>query len=81
MKVALRVLKRVKKMDQAVSRVHTIWVDGGFDGEPFMQWVMDVCRWTRAGGATTGANQRQRDCSKNVGWWSELWAGCFGVGV
>jgi len=23
----------------------TIWVDGGFDGVPFMQWVMDVCRW------------------------------------
>jgi len=20
-------------------------VDGGFDGTPFMQWVMDVCRW------------------------------------
>jgi putative transposase len=40
-----RVLKRVKKMGQAVSRVHTIWVDGGNDCEPFMQWVMDVCRW------------------------------------
>jgi len=26
------------------SRLHTIWV-GGFDGEPFMRWVMDVCRW------------------------------------
>jgi transposase len=21
------------------------WVDGGFDGEPFMQWVMDFLRW------------------------------------
>jgi len=40
-----QVLKRVKKMGQAVSRVHTVWVDGGFDGEPFMKWVMDVCRW------------------------------------
>jgi transposase len=40
-----RVLKRVKKMGRAVSRVHTIWVDGGFDRKPFMQWVMDVCRW------------------------------------
>ena len=20
-------------------------MDGGFDGEPFMQWVMDFCRW------------------------------------
>lgn len=40
-----RVLKRVKEMDKAVSRLHTLWVDGGFDGEPFMQWVMHVCRW------------------------------------
>ncbi len=40
-----RVLKRVKKMDKAVSRLHTLWVDGGFDGEPFMQWVMNVCQW------------------------------------
>jgi len=39
-----RVLKRVNQMGK-VSRLHTIWVDGGFDGEPFMRWVMDVCRW------------------------------------
>jgi len=31
-------------MGKSVSRLHTIWVDAGFDGEPFMQ-VMDVCRW------------------------------------
>lgn len=42
---AKRVLKRVKRMDKAVTRLHTIWVDGGFDGNPFMQWVMDTCRW------------------------------------
>lgn len=40
-----RVLKRVNRMGKRVSRLHTIWVDGGFDGEPFMQWVMEVCRW------------------------------------
>lgn len=40
-----QVLKQVKKMGKSVSRLHTIWVDGGFDGKPFMQWVMDVCRW------------------------------------
>jgi transposase len=28
-----------------VSRLHTIWVDGGFDGTPFMQWVIDFCYW------------------------------------
>jgi putative transposase len=42
---AKRVLQRVKRMDKAVSRLHTIWVDGGYDGQPFMQWVMNVCRW------------------------------------
>ena len=40
-----QVLKKVKQMGQASSRLHTIWVDGGFDGQPFTQWVMDVCRW------------------------------------
>jgi transposase len=40
-----RVLKRVKRMDKAVYRLHTLWVDGGFDGNPFMRWVMAVCCW------------------------------------
>jgi transposase len=40
-----QVLTCVKQMAQQVSRLHTIWVDGGFDGAPFMMWVMDVCRW------------------------------------
>ena len=40
-----QVLQRVKQMGKSVSRLHTIWADGGFDGEPFMMWVMDVCRW------------------------------------
>jgi putative transposase len=40
-----RALKRVKQMGSSVSRLHTIWVDGGFDGAPFTRWVMDVCRW------------------------------------
>ena len=44
-KVACQVLKKVKQMGKAVSRVHTVWVDGGYDGNPFMQAVMDVCRW------------------------------------
>ena len=40
-----KVLKRVKRMGKGVSRLHTVWVDGGFDGAPFMMWVMDVCHW------------------------------------
>jgi transposase len=40
-----QVLKRVKTMGQSVGRLHTIWVDGGFAGEPFMRWVMDRLSW------------------------------------
>ncbi|MBD2147063.1 IS5 family transposase, partial [Sphaerospermopsis sp. FACHB-1194] len=40
-----KVLKRVKQSQTQASRLTTIWVDGGFDGEPFMQWVMNFCRW------------------------------------
>lgn len=38
-----QVLKRVRK--HKISRLTTIWVDGGFDGETFMRWVMNFCRW------------------------------------
>lgn len=40
-----RLLKRVKRMGKQASRLTTIWVDGGFDGAPFLMWVMDMCRW------------------------------------
>ena len=40
-----QVLKKVKQMGKNVSRLTTIWADGGFDGAPFMLWVMDFCRW------------------------------------
>lgn len=40
-----QVLKKVKQMGKGVFRLHTIWTDGGFDGEPFMRWVMDWCCW------------------------------------
>lgn len=40
-----QVLKKVQQMEPSVSRLHTIWVDAGFDGNPFMHWVMDFCRW------------------------------------
>ncbi|OLP15473.1 IS5 family transposase, partial [Leptolyngbya sp. 'hensonii'] len=38
-------LQRVKDMGQPATRLVTIWADGGFDGEPFLRWVMDWCRW------------------------------------
>jgi transposase len=40
-----QVLNRVRKMGDKVSRLTTIWTDGGFDGPVFMMWVMDVCGW------------------------------------
>jgi putative transposase len=40
-----QVLHKVKQMGTAVSRLNIVWVDSGFDGDPFMQWVMDFCRW------------------------------------
>jgi len=40
-----QVLKRVEQMHK-MCRLTTIWVDGGFDGVPFMQWmsVVGSCR-------------------------------------
>ena len=38
-------LQRVRKQGKAVSRLQTIWVEGGFDGAPLMQWVISVCCW------------------------------------
>lgn len=40
-----QVLLKVKQMGVMVSRLNTIWVDGGYDGNPFMRWLMDFCRW------------------------------------
>ena len=40
-----RVPKTVKPMGKGLSPLTLIWVDGGFDGEPFMEWVMNFCRW------------------------------------
>lgn len=40
-----RLLQKVKQMGKNVTRLTTIWVDSGFDGVPFMQWVMNFCRW------------------------------------
>lgn len=40
-----QVLQKVKQMGKPVSRLTTIWVDSGFDGTPFMHWVMDCYRW------------------------------------
>ncbi|MDF5717892.1 MAG: transposase [Rhizonema sp. NSF051] len=47
-----QVLQRVKQYPHQTSRLTTLWVDGGNDYEPFMQWVMNFCRCPSAGGIT-----------------------------
>lgn len=42
---AKQVLSQVQQLGDAVSRLHTIWVDGGYSGDLFGRWVMDTCRW------------------------------------
>lgn len=39
---AKTVLKRVHGMGDRVNRLHTIWMDGGYRGEDFMRWVIDM---------------------------------------
>jgi putative transposase len=41
---AKEVLKRVHHLG-SVNRLHTIWMDGGYRGDEFKCWVMDMFRW------------------------------------
>lgn len=68
-----QVLKQVKQMSKGVSRLHTIWADGGFDGNPFMMWVMDVCQWIVQVVLRRLANQRVRVTQKKVGGRTNVW--------
>lgn len=38
-------LNRVHRIGNKVKRLHKIWMDGGYRGEDFMRWVMDMFRW------------------------------------
>lgn len=76
-----RVLKRVKRMGKDVSRLHTIWVDGGYDGNPFMHWVMDVCRWTKAGCFTASGTQGLCFAAEAMGGRANIRLGWLGVGA
>ena len=42
---AKKVLHRVHNTQNQVKRLNTIWMDGGYRGEEFMRWVMDMFRW------------------------------------
>ena len=39
------VLQQVHCMGDNVKRLHTVWMDGGYRGEDFMRWLMDMFRW------------------------------------
>lgn len=45
---AKQLLHQVHQERQRVSRLVLIWVDGGFSGKEFGQWVMDTFRWILA---------------------------------
>ena len=42
---AKKVLQRVHDTGNQVKRLNVIWMDGGYRGEEFMHWVMDMFRW------------------------------------
>lgn len=76
-----QVLKQVKQMGIAMSRVHTIWVDGGFDGDPFMRarygyLPLDQSKWCYDRRSASALSY-----CPSVGWWSAPLAGSTGVGV
>lgn len=43
-----KVLHRVHHTENQVKRLNTIWMDGGYRGEEFMRWVMDMFRGSNA---------------------------------
>lgn len=42
---AKQVLQRVHDTGHQVKRLNIIWMDGGYRGEEFVHWVMDMFRW------------------------------------
>jgi len=40
-----QVLQRLYELGDKVARLYLIWVDGGYKGAPFLEWVMDSFRW------------------------------------
>ncbi len=39
------VLQRLHALGDQVARLYLVWVDGGYKGAPFLEWVMDRFRW------------------------------------
>ena len=46
-----QVLQRLHALGHVVSRVYLVWVDGGYSGQPFLEWVMEPsthCSWSES---------------------------------
>ena len=74
-----QVLQDVYQMGNAVSRLYLIWVDGGYDGKPFLQWAMESFRWV----IQVVLRPKERKglfWLKGDGWWNERWDGGIGIG-
>ena len=42
---AKRIFAKLHQMQKWFGRLVMIWVDGGYSGVDFMEWVMDTYRW------------------------------------
>lgn len=70
-----QVLNRVKQMDKSVSRLHTVWVDAGFDGAPFLRARHGLLPLDCPGRPASRADSRLRPAQKARLSWSGLLAG------
>lgn len=70
---AKKVLLRVHGMGDRVKRLHTIWMDGGYRGEEFMRWVMDMFCWIVEIVTTTFREKRFCSTTKAVGSGKNFW--------
>jgi len=74
-----QVLKKVYQMGQSVSSLFLVWVDGGYSGNPFLQWVMDTKQLGCSGCVATGTGERLCFAQKTRSLWNSLLVGLIGI--
>ncbi len=70
---AKKVLQRVHGMGDNVKRLHTVWMDGGYRGEDFMRWVMDMFRAYCGNRPSTLGEEGFRLITKTLGRRTNVW--------
>ena len=71
-----QVLQRLGQLGQQVRRLCVVWADGGYDGGPFLRWVMDAFRWivevVKRPEASTGFTvlKKRWVVERTFGWWN-----------